>query len=472
MENQNQIIWNGEPENMKWRTRKYEMANWTIWNREPDNIKQRTRQYEMKNQTISNREPDNMKWRTRQNRHGLNSQQKQTAEDSQIYVCSKEQNNGLQRTNKQITALFVSYSMENCVGKTARWQCPLLALSVCSPQMASECVWVCVHVGVPACVCVHACVWVHVHACVCVCVCVYECVCERALAQYWRAWYVDVPTQWTLQVYSIYTHSHAIWGPWSDRAKSEYCQPERERWRQGGVCSDPYKTGSVPCSVCRWLCCFLPMWWPNLYQKSHAPSHLLTNRPEKSHTVTLADKQTRNITHHHACWQIDQKLCALSHLLTDKKCHAPSHLLTNWPEKSRTITLVNKATRKVTHHHTCQQTDEKSQALLHLFTNWPEQSRTMTLDDKLTRKVTHHHICWQTDQKSHTPWHLLTNRPERSPTITFADKQTREVMHHHSCWYKTRKVMHHHTCWQTREVSCSLTLANKQTRIITRYHTW
>ena len=211
---------------------------------------------------------------------------------------------------------------------------------------------------------------------------------------------------------------------------------QRERKMETGrcVCSDPYKTGSVPCSVCRWLCCFPPMLWPNLYQKSHAPSHLLTNRPETPHTVTLADKQTRNTTHCHTCWQ------------TDQKCHAPSHLLTNWPEKSRTVTLVDKATREVTHHHTCQQTDQKSHSLSHLFTNWPEKSHTITFADQQTRKVTHHHICWQTDQeshtpshlltdqRSHTPSHLLTNRPGKSHTITFADKQTRKVMHHHTCW--------------------------------------
>ena len=51
----------------------------------------------------------------------------------------------------------------------------------------------------------------------------------------------------------------------------------RARARKSGVCGGAYKTDSGPCSVCRWRCCCLPMWWPNLDQKSHAPSHLLTN---------------------------------------------------------------------------------------------------------------------------------------------------------------------------------------------------
>ena len=111
--------------------------------------------------------------------------------------------------------------------------------------------------------------------------------CERVcVSVHWHS--LEGTDMWTFQhgehfKFILSTHilmpseDHEMMGLKVDTASQRERERERERWRQGGVCSDPYKTGSVPCSVCRWLCCFLPMWWPNLYQKSHAPSHLLTD---------------------------------------------------------------------------------------------------------------------------------------------------------------------------------------------------
>ena len=124
--------------------------------------------------------------------------------------------------------------------------------------------------------------------------------------------------------------------------------------------------------------------WGQTDQKSHTPSDPLTNRPEKSHTITFADKHTREVTHHH------------TYLQTDQKSHAPWHLRTNRPEKSHTITSAEKQTREVTHHHTCWQTD---------------QSRTITFANIHALSLN-----WQTDQKCHTLSHLLTNQRSHAPS--------------------------------------------------------
>ena len=71
-----------------------------------------------------------------------------------------------------------------------KWgQCPILALSVCGPQMVWE--WVCVCV----CVCIH---------CVCVCVCVCMCVCVW-MEWTWSMHYVDISTYILLYQLSVYS---------------------------------------------------------------------------------------------------------------------------------------------------------------------------------------------------------------------------------------------------------------------------
>ena len=60
-------------------------------------------------------------------------------------------------------------------------QYPLLALSVCRPQIVWECVHACVRVCACMCACVHACVRVCMHACIIVCCwCAPLLVCQNA----------------------------------------------------------------------------------------------------------------------------------------------------------------------------------------------------------------------------------------------------------------------------------------------------